>query len=330
MKEAEIRPKKIFDDFLKLAREDIRQYFSDKREFTKVNCPACDGKHSSFEFEKNGFSYVKCNNCGTLYVNPRPSKKAIQNYYAHSKSAKYWAEHFYKKTEEQRRKKIFKPRVLMIKNFIGKGRKVDTFADIGAGYGTFLEELKKSGMAKNMIAIEPSDDLAPILKKKGFEVVQKPMEECGEILKNRVNFATSFELLEHVLSPKKFFTATWKVLAKGGYLLFTTLNINGFDLQVLWEKSKSISPPHHLNFFNLDSAKLLLKRCGFKVVKVFTPGQLDVDIVRNMSLEQDIEVEKFVKLLINSDKKTRDNFQAFLRENNLSSHMCFIAQKSAR
>lgn len=330
MKEEEIRPKKIFDEFLKLAKEDIEQYFSIKSKFVDVNCPACNGKVASFEFEKDGFSYVKCTDCGTLYVNPRPSKEAVLNYYRHSKSAKYCADHFYKKIETLRREKVFKPRALMIREFIGKGRKIDTFVDIGAGYGTFLEEVRKLGLAKHILAIEPSSGFAVILRNKGFETVQMPMEECGDILRDKVNFATSFELLEHVLSPEEFFTSVWKILTKDGYFLFTTPNINGFELQVLWDKSKNISPPHHLNFFNLDSTKILLKRCGFRTVKAFTPGELDVDIVKNMWSEQNIGVSRFVKLLINSNEKIKANFQSFLKENNLSSHMCFITQKSTK
>ena len=330
MKEEEIRPKKIFDEYLKLAKEDIKEYFSDKSKFVHIVCPACAKNDASFEFEKNGFSYVQCKNCGTLYVNPRPSEEAIRNFYAGSKSTKYWAEHFYKETEEQRREKIFRPRASMIQDFIGKSKKINTFADIGAGYGTFLDEVRKLDLVKNILAIEPSEDLATILRNKGFEIIKMPIEECGDVLRNKVNLATSFELLEHVFSPENFFSSVWKILADGGYFIFTTLNINGFDLQVLWDKSKSISPPHHLNFFNLDSAKILLKRCGFETVKAFTPGKLDVDIVKNMCSEQNIEVSRFVKLLINSDEMTRANFQSFLRENSSSSHMCFIAQKSTR
>jgi len=143
MKEEEIRPNKIFDEYLKLAKKDIGQYFSDKSDFGHINCPACNGDDTSFEFEKDDFNYIQCNNCKTLYVNPRPSGEVIRNFYTHSKSTKYWAEHFYKETEEQRREKIFKPRALMIRDFIGKRRKINTFAEIGAGYGTFLDEVRK-------------------------------------------------------------------------------------------------------------------------------------------------------------------------------------------
>lgn len=330
MKEEDIRPKKIFDKHLKLAKEGIKRFFSEKDDFEWMNCPACVIDKADFQFDKDGFKYVLCKNCQTLYVNPRPKIDNIQRYYKYSKQTKYWAEHFYRDTEAQRREKIYKPRARMVRDFIRKnvGEKVEVFADIGAGYGTFCEEVKGLNVADEIIAIEPSDDLARNCEKKGFKVVQLELEETGEVLNNKVSFATSFELIEHLHSPQKFLMSARNILTRQGYLLLTTLNINGFDLQVLWEKSNSISPPHHLNFFNLESLEYLLKKCGFKVVEKSTPGFLDVDIVKNADKDGDIELGKFIRHLIeNMDEKVPEDFQLFLQRNNLSSHMCIVAQK---
>ncbi|TFH40168.1 MAG: methyltransferase domain-containing protein, partial [ANME-2 cluster archaeon] len=226
MKEDEIRPKDIFEKFLELAREDAITFFSNKDEFESVNCPACENNNSTFEFEKSGFSYDLCNNCGTLYVNPRPKSDIIKQYYEHSKSTKYWAEHFYKDTEVQRREKIFKPRAKMIRDFVKKeiGGKVDVFADIGAGYGGFFEEARDINIAEKIIAIEPSDDLAMICENKGFDVIQSSLEESTDTLQHHVSLATSFELFEHLHSPKEFLDGVRNILADGGYFIFTTLN----------------------------------------------------------------------------------------------------------
>ena len=50
---------------------------------------------------------------------------------------------------------------------------------------------------------------------------------------------------------------------------------------MLKQNSKSIFPPHHLNFFNPVSVERLLKVVGYKNINVETPGLLDVDIVSN-------------------------------------------------
>ena len=78
MKETEIRPKKIFKQFLNLAFLDIKRYFNGEKE--KVNCVACERK-GKFSFKKNNFSYCECTNCKTLFVSPRPKERAFLNYY---------------------------------------------------------------------------------------------------------------------------------------------------------------------------------------------------------------------------------------------------------
>ena len=59
----------------------------------------------------------------------------------------------------------------------------------------------------------------------------------------------------------------------------TTLNGRGFDILLLWNKSKSIAPPLHLNFFNPGSIRILLEKIGFQILEISTPGKLDWDIV---------------------------------------------------
>ena len=108
-------------------------------------------------------------------------------------------------------------------------------------------------------------------------------------------------------------------------MIFTTLNGKGFDIQVLWENSKSVYPPHHLNFFNPDSVGILLGKCGFEVLEITTPGRLDVDIVSN-----DLEHvnDRFIKTFLGSaGEREKDDLQKFLQKNNLSSHMMIVARK---
>ena len=120
-----------------------------------------------------------------------------------------------------------------------------------------------------------------------------------------------------------------KELAKpGGYVFISTLGIDGFDLQVLWEKSSQISPPHHINFLSTDGFVKLFQRAGLEDIWVTTPGQLDVDIVRN-AYKKDPELlrgQRFIEKLIKDDKKA-DAFQQFLVEQRMSSHVWILGRK---
>ena len=59
MKEEEIRPKKVFDEYLRLAALDAVVYFGNSSR-QPLPCPAC-GTKGDFSFNKHGFSYEELN-----------------------------------------------------------------------------------------------------------------------------------------------------------------------------------------------------------------------------------------------------------------------------
>jgi len=330
LKEREIRPQAVFEKFLNYLEEDIKTFFPNSGAGKKINCPACKSDKIKEKFTKKGFVYNWCAECRTIYASPRPPEKNFVSFYTDGKSVKYWATDFYKKTEKNRVDGIYKPRLKKIEDIFKNelNEKIEVLIDVGAGYGTFCELAKKSTYFNNIIAIEPSQVFFNSLELKKIRVIKKFIENITKDdfkgIVDRKKLFCAFELWEHLYDPVKFLTSVKNVMNKGDYLLITTLNILGFDLLILWKKSKSISPPQHINFFNLESLKLILEKNGFSVVKAFTPGELDVDIVRNMNISFD---DHLCDYIINcSDDAFRKNLQDFISKNNLSSHMWVIAK----
>jgi hypothetical protein len=116
----------------------------------------------------------------------------------------------------------------------------------------------------------------------------------------------------------------------GGLIFFSTLAASGFDIQVLWEQSRSVSPPQHLNFPTVAGAVRLIERAGLEAVAITTPGELDVDIVRNrLVAEPALHVPRFARTLAAADDDTRAAFQQVLRAHRLSSHVQCVARRPA-
>lgn len=324
MKEEEIRPQKLFDELLRLNKKDIAIYFN-ASDYKKINCPAC-GTLGEFVFNKNGFNFDECDSCKTLYVSPRPDKKSFDNYYTDSKSTEFWATTFYKATEKNRREKIWKPKAKLIVDKISKySDDTACIVDIGGGYGVFMEEVLK---LKNIngIVIEPSKFLSDICRNKGLIVVESFLEDIviDDLPKNKKTFV-SFELFEHLHNPKSFLEVLYHLMNSGDSFIFTTLSGMGVDIQSLWEDSKAISPPMHLNFFNPKSIEILLKEVGFDTLEVTTPGQLDIDIIQRNKLQLK---DRFWKNFIDyANDLEKLKMQEFISNNNLSSHMMIVCKK---
>ncbi len=331
MKESEIRPQKLFNQYLQLAKKDTEIFFSDHSRFTEIPCPSCGNEKQMPGLEKFGFTYVLCSDCASLYLSPRPPAEMYDLYYRDAESVKFWSTHFYKGTAEARREKIYRPRAEIVAKLINQHGfdSIDNsiFADIGAGYGLFLEEIEKLKLFDRIIGIEPSPEMAQVCRERGFDVVQKYVGGTEDINVD-ASFATAFEVLEHVIDPLAFLSSAKQMLRRGGLLMFTTLTVSGFDIQVLWEKSKSVYPPHHINLLSIEGLRRLIERSGLEIIEFSTPGKLDVDIVRNICFENpDIDIPRFAASIINASEKVRTSFQSFLKNNNFSSHVRIIAKR---
>ena len=320
MKESEIRPKKLFNRYLELSKKDSESF--DHSSFENINCVACDSELSNSKYKKDGFNFDICESCGTLFCNPRPSLKTLNKFYINSLSAKFWFEEFLPKVEESRRELIFKKKAIKLFNLIDEKKiNISNICDVGAGSGIFIEEMKKIRKEISYFAIEPGEVSSKIISNKGIPVLQKSAEHSKEWF-NRFDFVVSLEVLEHVNKPINFIKSINKLLKKDGYCLITTLGYEGFDILTLGENSKSISPPHHLNFLSIKGFELLFNRAGFSKVYVMTPGELDIDIVLN----SDFNTE-FLRILKLRGDSVIKNFQEFLIKNKLSSHVWVLAKK---
>lgn len=324
MKESDIRPANFFQKYLELSAEDAVTYFgSSIRE--ALPCPACGSKLIKPAFEKWDFGYVLCETCCTLYQSPRPSSEDFARFYQKSPSARYWAKTFFPSVADARRKHLFRPKVEEISQLCQR----DSFtpkilADIGSGHGLFLEEWHRSFPETKLIAIEPNPDLAQICRSKNLYVVERFVEQAKD-LHGKVDLVVALEVIEHVPDPLAFCSSLRQLLREGGRALITGLTVDGFDIQVLWEHSKSISPPHHINFMSILGFEHLLTRAGFSNTRIFTPGKLDVDIVKNTMKENPdvLKGNRFIHHMLEQGEEVLQAFQKYLSEHHLSSH-CWI------
>lgn len=316
--EESIRPREIFDEYLRLSALDAELFFADCPR-TAIDCPAC-GTTGSPAFEKLGFVYDECPSCQSLYVSPRPPAEAFARYYTQSESSKYWASTFYPKTADARREALWKPKAALIHEFLQKhSSNPRSIIDIGAGYGIFAE-VYESMFGSRVTCIEPSPELATACRSRGLQVVEGFLPGVASCeLPTGPRAFVSFELFEHLVDPRAFLEAVRTLCAPGDLFVFTTLSGAGLDIRILWETSKSVSPPHHLNFLNPWSAKALALSCGFSSIEVQTPGVLDLDILSNSPVRAR---DRFWSLfLARATPAERANFQGLLSRSGWSSHM---------
>ena len=184
------------------------------------------------------------------------------------------------------------------------------------------------GLFQRVIAIEPMLDLAETCRQRGLEVIHKPIEQV-HFERGTVSAMASFEVIEHLFSPREFLKRCASALVPAGLLVVTCPNVKGFDVVVLQALSDTVDN-EHLNYFHPASLGHLLDECGFDVLEALTPGKLDAELVRKKALRGEIDLSKqpfLQQILLDEWEGVGGVFQQFLAANSLSSHMWLVARK---
>ncbi|MBI9081840.1 MAG: hypothetical protein JEY79_19125 [Pseudodesulfovibrio sp.] len=172
MNETDIRPTVLFQTFLDLCAKDAEVLFSDCSR-KDVPCPGCGHDHTTAEFIRWGFAFASCDRCGSLFQTPRPEQQLFFDFYQKGESAHYWSTVFLPAVQEERRKHLFVPKALELKQLCdADGFTPQTVVDVGAGSGLLLDEWQKLNPDGEGIALEPNHDMALACRDKGLKVVE--------------------------------------------------------------------------------------------------------------------------------------------------------------
>jgi 2-polyprenyl-3-methyl-5-hydroxy-6-metoxy-1,4-benzoquinol methylase len=323
LREEDIRPAALMAEQARLYAADVARLLEGADAFVEVPCPACEEPAWRPQWSKYGLTYRSCLACQTVYVSPRPTPAQLDEYYRTSANYEYWNRVVFPASEAARREKIFRPRAQRIAELAPlRG----TLLDVGAGYGTFCEEVRFA--FDRVIALEPEPHLAASCRERGLEVVQARIEDAP--LDGRVDVITAFEVIEHLFSPRAFLERCAELLDDDGGLVLTCPNGLGFDIQTLGEASATVDA-EHLNYFTPESLARLARRCGFDVVDVSTPGRLDAELVRKAALAGEVELDADLRrALVDEWEERGEAFQDHLVAAGYSSNLWLVARRARR
>jgi SAM-dependent methyltransferase len=257
-----------------------------KLEFT--NCDFCGENRTNLfleaesEINKEKFRIVRCDNCGLIYLNPRPAKEIIGRYYPVESYYSYqdftkkrlnWRERIKKISLEgyYDSKNIFKKFLssVLVRKFmivVPKGKK-GRLLDIGCGSGEFLYQMRNFGW--EVFGVEINQESANMGNKRGLNIF------CGELggadfPENYFDVVVLSQTMEHVYSPGSYLEKIHRLLKEGGLLIIGVPNIDCLEIQIFGRSCHILDVPRHLHFFTIASLRNYLEKYGFEVEKVLS------------------------------------------------------------
>lgn len=320
------RPKELYQEFLGLTHESIRDLLLTTTMAEITKCPACHSDEIRRAFEKFDMQYCECDTCHSLFINPRPDEQGVLDYYAQSLAERFWHENLARASSDFRQSKLINSRItwmLDCLNDLGNGLNL---IDVYPHQDGWVEALAQENVFDNILLVHPlvgfSGEHA-----EHFRVEGKPLSKL--MLEAQADVITLFEVVDRSSDLDSLFTAVSNALKPRGICLLTSVLASGLDIQVLWEKAANLFPPDRLNVLTVEGFNTLFDRHGFEVLEFSTPGGLDMDIIsRAMQSNPEIELPRFISYLLEyRSTEILDGFQEFLQTSLLSSAGRIVIRK---
>lgn len=324
----DIRPAALEEGKAREIQRDMDWLLARRAGFVAVQCPAC-GSAGQPAFAKSGFSFEECPSCRTVFMSPRATAQIMGEFYGRSTNYEYWDKHVFPASRDIRKNRVFKPRVDRILALSAeRGIETGVAMDVGASVGIYCETLRDAGRFRRVVALEPNFAQASTCRRLGLETLETDFFEL-DTFDEPLNLITAFEVIEHLFSAVAFLERCHRLLAPNGMVAVTCPNQLGFDIQTLGTDSLSFDV-EHVNMFNPAALTRLFEENGFSVLECTTPGEMDASIVHDAVVSGQVSLAGqplLREVLVNQWERLGPPFQAFLRDNGLSSHMWLVAIK---
>lgn len=239
-----------------------------------IKCNLCLIDDTEIVFIEGNYIVVKCKNCGLIYTNPQPEEEERPQFFTEENIKKSIT--YQKKMKEfyiEGHIPLYKWVLNRLHRFTKTNKKI---LDIGSGLGVFLKLSQEYGWEPYGVDIAEGG-VKYAKEVYGLKNVFRGTLEQSEFQLNYFDVITLFDVLEHITDPLSLLGKVRLYLKENGVVFIHVPNIN-FTLKRAHIKRKIFKkdfdlliPETHLYHFSQSTIKKMLKKAGFKNIKIEIP-----------------------------------------------------------
>ena len=228
----------------------------------------------------NGFDVIECVPCDFKHIVPIPVKDELdevyrQEYYSvekplyleqHKENLDWWNLVYGERYDEFERLLLTDQRYIL---------------DIGSGPGYFLLHGKQRGW--KTLGIEPSAQAVHYSRELGLDIIEgflNRQNHLDTLDTSTFDVIHMSEVLEHIANPREMLGIARDMLVMDGLICVVVPNdYNPFQhvlRTVYGYEPWWVSPPYHINYFDVASLERLIYSSGFDVVSCETTFPIDM------------------------------------------------------
>jgi len=225
---------------------------------TSRTCPACGENDFNQMFIKSGGTYVKCNKCLMVYLNPLLKQDVLNEYYTNLNTGQYQV------TEKEKDfyYEIYSIGLNKIEKFSAGGK----LLDIGCSSGYFLDVSKERNW--ETYGIELGVEEADMAKAKGHILFDKLIHELETDVK--FDAISMWDVFEHIPDSVVTLNSIAKFLNPQGVFFMQIPNSGSLATRIMHQDSRMFDGIEHVNLYNPRTVHHIADRCGFVVLSLDT------------------------------------------------------------
>ncbi len=236
--------------------------------------PVLESKDYRFKASSQVFCLVQCDNCGLVYVNPRPTREEIGKFYPD--------EGYYQENESLANKYnrlLRNSKVRKIEKFSKKGN----ILDIGCGNGDFLSAMEARGW--HSYGTDVSLNACQLASKKLQNIYNCELQEC-DFSDEIFDAITLNHVFEHFTKPKQEIEEIHRIIKPGGLLYLSLPNIKSRQFEITKGFWHHLEMPRHVYHFSPTTIRSFLEKNGFKVLSINFPiFEFPFDLARSLQVK---------------------------------------------
>lgn len=229
-----------------------------------IACNLCGSDRRESFCPENGLGLVKCQECGLVYVSPRPDPNELyalygETYFHNDESGTVGYMNYVK--DEPNIRKTFAGRLKRLARFIQPGKMLD----VGCAAGFFLDEAAKAGW--QVQGMDVSSFAVEYTKNRfGYDARLGSLTD-QDYPAGAYDLVTMWDVIEHVPDPKMYIEQAAKLLRPGGVIALATPDVDSLPARLTgprWVGYKLSE--EHVYYFSTQTLSRMLEEAGFEVV----------------------------------------------------------------
>jgi SAM-dependent methyltransferase len=240
-------------------------------EWTEVPCAVCgEGQDLPVAFEQHGIALRRCASCSHVFVSPRLPDAAVPTLY----SSAYWDRYMRalgRPMLEERLVLDYQNAWERLRRDVLPRRSSGRLLDVGAASGGLVKAAGESGF--QAIGIEPSNDACELARRAhGIDLICTTLPEYHAAPES-FDVVSYYNVLGHLLDPRRELEAVRRALAPGGLLVIETPTAGSLALAEEGLDSALLEPVAHVHLFTEGNGARLAEECGLRVLDLYCPHE---------------------------------------------------------